>query len=85
MSVAQYLAAGVGLVVLLWPYIPAMFRGVVMLFDSPATKVDAPNYRDAIYYLAQVRSRLSATGSLADDQKRAIDILTLALVDWSDL
>ena len=55
MSVAQYLAAGVGLVVILWPYIPAMFQSVVMLFDSPATKVDAPNYRDAIYYLAQVR------------------------------
>jgi hypothetical protein len=44
----------------------------------------APSYRDAIANLAAVRLRLKATGKLDDDQKQAIDVLTLALVDGSD-
>jgi len=89
MTWAQWLAAGVGVIVLAWPYIPEAIRWVFLaLAEGPAPKpldeVVAPTYRDSIYYLAQVRLRLSATAALGDDQKRAIDILTLALVDGSD-
>ena len=89
MTWAQWLAAGIGVIVLAWPYIPAAVRWVFLrLADGPAPKpleeAVAPNYRDSIFYLAQVRFRLSTTGALGDDQKRAIDILTLALVDGSD-
>lgn len=90
MSLWQYLAAAAGLGVLLWPMLPGLLRSVFLLLDGPAPpvrpldEVVAPNYRDAIYHLSQVRFRLRVTSKLEEDQKRAIDILTLALVDGSD-
>lgn len=83
MSAAQYIAAAVGLAVLLWPHLPDLWAWATTQLpleeDRPQT-----SYRDAIVYLAYVRNRLIVTGTLADDQKRAIDVLTLALVDGSD-
>lgn len=90
MSFWQYLVAAAGLGILLWPALPALLRRVFVLFDGhprpvkPLDEVVAPNYRDAIWHLSQVRFRLRATDKLADDQKQAIDVLTLALVDGSD-
>jgi hypothetical protein len=90
MSIAQYLAAAAGVLVLSWPYIPAAIRSVFLLLDGPPpvvkplNEVVAPNYRDAIFFLAQVRFRLVTSGGLSEDTKRAIDVLTLALVDGSD-
>jgi hypothetical protein len=73
MTVAQYIAAASGLIVLAWPH-------AKWLLPSGGT----PAYRDSIYNLSQVRLRLLKTQSLGEDQKRAIDVLTLALVDGSD-
>lgn len=87
MTAWQYLAAAVGLVVVAWP---TLLRWAFSLFDGPSPpvrpldEVVAPNYRDSIWHLSQVRFRLRATSKLDEDQKRAIDILTLALVDGSD-
>jgi hypothetical protein len=75
MSVFQYLAAGAALSLVVWPMLPSM--GSLSLFGPPP-------YRDAIWHLSRVRSRLRATTRLDDDEKRAIDVLTLALVDGSD-
>lgn len=44
----------------------------------------APNFRDAVAHLAQVRLRLLTTEALGDEQKKAIETLTLALVAGSD-
>lgn len=89
MSVWQLIAAAIGLVILALPILPAAIRFVFDWFEPPAPvkpldEVVAPSYRDAIWHLSQVRFRLRATGALSDDQKQAIDILTLALVDGSD-
>lgn len=69
MSTVQYLAAAAAAVVAAWPFVN-MRR--------------TPSYQAVIADLARVRRRLVDTGMLADDQKRAIDVLTLALVDGSD-
>lgn len=66
MTTWQYLAGAVGLLVCVWPFLPAVA------------------YREAILHLSEVRNRLRSTDALGEDQKRAIDILTLALVDGSD-
>ena len=83
MTTFQYIAAVAGVAVLLWPHLPAIWTWAttqIPLEDEP----QAASYKDAIVYLAHVRNRLVVTGTLGDDQKRAIDVLTLALVDGSD-
>lgn len=75
MATFQIIAALAGLAVFAWPFLPRL-AGYV--------KGAGPTYRESILNLAQVRSRLLATGHLDDDQKKAIDVLTLALVDGSD-
>lgn len=52
--------------------------------DQMVPAKQAPSYRDAIYYLSEVRRRLVVTETLDDSRKKAIDVLTLALVDGSD-
>jgi hypothetical protein len=47
-------------------------------------RLGGPTYQQAIANLALVRKRLVDTGVLGDDQKDAIDKLTLALVEGSD-
>lgn len=51
---------------------------------KPLNEVVAPNYQTSIANLASVRLRLLRTDCLGGDQKAAIDVLTLALVDGSD-
>ena len=79
MTVLQFLAALCGVALLLLPAIP----GILSLFAPGRSRT--PTYEQAILRLADVRSRLAATKTLGDDQKKAIDVLTLALVDGSDL
>lgn len=69
MSTIQYLAAAVAAFMAAWPLL---------------SRSRIPSYQATIADLAMVRRRLVETGMLADDQKRAIDVLTLALVDGSD-
>ena len=80
MSTIQYIAAGAAVVVAAWPLIQ---KAPGLLSRLPGRR-SGPSYEAAIGQLAQVRLRLVATGHLADDQTRAIDVLTLALVDGSD-
>ena len=65
-------------VVGLWPQL----RMLTSVIPSPLQR--GPSYKDAISNLALVRKRLLDTDTLGDDQKEAIDTLTLALVVGSD-
>lgn len=71
------------------PYVWTMAEGVVAsLFSddhdhAPAPLV-GPSYKEAISALANVRLRLRSTDCLDEDRKKAIDVLTLGLVDGSD-
>lgn len=91
MSAWQYLAAALAVVIASWPILKDSPRYIVELFagnlDTPKPNLRpiAPSYQAAIGQLAQVRLRLVATKHLSDDQRKAIDVLTLALVDGSDL
>jgi hypothetical protein len=71
MNWAQIAAAVAAVAVGLWPQLKVI------------PKV-GPTYQEAIANLALVRARLLATENLADEQKKAIDALTLALVAGSD-
>jgi hypothetical protein len=51
---------------------------------EPVLAAKTVSYAGAISDLANVRKRLIQTSTLADEQKKAIDILTLALVAGSD-
>jgi len=70
LGAAVILAAPMAPMALAWLKTPASPKG--------------PTYRDAIAHLADVRLRLTLTQKLGDDQRAAIDVLTLALVDGSD-
>lgn len=86
------LAAAAAVVVLLWPKIRSVFTWATGLWqgvlDAPLPKPHeeavAPSYQSAIANLATVRLRLRLTERLGDEQKKAVDALTLALVDGSD-
>jgi hypothetical protein len=72
----QALAAIAGIGVLAAPAVPK----ILAMLPAKGT-----TYEQAILRLAEVRGRLLATKMLGDDQRKAIDVLTLALVDGSDL
>ncbi len=74
----QTLAAVAGVGVLVAPALPKILS---LLPAKPA----GVTYEQSILRLAEVRGRLVATKMLGDDQRKAIDVLTLALVDGSDL
>jgi hypothetical protein len=76
----QTLAAVAGVGVLVAPALP---RILSLLTARPAPA--GVTYEQSILRLAEVRGRLVATKMLGDDQRKAIDVLTLALVDGSDL
>jgi len=59
----------------LWPQLKSVI---------PGPRGTGPSYQEAIANLAFVRRRLLNTETLGDDQKEAIDTLTLALVVGSD-
>jgi len=89
MTTMQYIAVAIAVAVALWPQIMALGESAVGWIGSddhdhaPAPLV-GPTYKEAIVALANVRLRLRATNTLDDDRKKAIDVLTLGLVDGSD-
>lgn len=90
MTAIQALAGIAGLVVLLWPALPAAAEWVRVNLKEPVSPPvrpvvpDEPSYHDALLALSAVRARLVATDTLGDDQKRAVEVLTLALVQGGD-
>lgn len=89
MSTIQYLAAAAAVCVALWPQIVLAVERLVGYLGSddhdhtPAPLV-GPSYKEAISALASVRLRLKSTDCLDEDRRKAIDVLTLGLVDGSD-
>lgn len=85
MTILQTLAGAAAVLVAVGPQLTNAATYLAGLFapggDEP---VKGPSYRQAIDNLAAVRLRLRATDCLHDEQKAAIDVLTLALVDGSD-
>lgn len=83
-------AAGVAAVlVALWPQIAALLKQVKVpsvkpVPAAPKSTVQPPSYAESIMHLAIVRTRLVSTALLGDEQKKSIDVLTLALVEGSD-
>lgn len=75
MTWAQMAAAAVAVVVGLWPQLKLIPKVI------PSS---GPTYQEAIANLALVRARMLATDTLGDEQRKAIDTLTLALVAGSD-
>jgi hypothetical protein len=89
----QALAVVAAVVVAFWPQVQLLVRWAIGLWQDdllvpppkPLEEAIAPSYQHAISTLATVRLRLRLTDRLGDEQKRAVDALTLALVDGSDL
>lgn len=89
-------AAGIAAVlVAFWPQIAVLIKQVKVpsitpVFPAPVPglptkpKADPPSYAESIMHLAIVRTRLVSTALLGDEQKKSIDVLTLALVEGSD-
>lgn len=94
MSLAEIIAGLTGLVVLGYPHAGTAFSWATGLWQGlrkpqpplpmPHEEAVAPSYSSAILDLASVRSRLKATDCLHEEQLKAVDILTLALVAGSD-
>lgn len=85
MSALQLAAVLAAAVVALWPQLSRL--GVGLLRSTPSYPVieKTPAYLEAMGDLARVRLRLRSTDLLDDDRKKAIDALTLALVEGSDV
>lgn len=88
MTYPQLLAATVAAVVLAWPLLRQAAawlaaRRLSVPLPAPSASVK-PGYTAAMDDLQSVRLRLLRTGCLQQDQKNAIDVITLALVDGSD-
>lgn len=80
----SYIIGGVsacGLAWALWPAVPWVWSQIRSLQGSVSATA---TYEEAIHYLAVVRTRVKDTGLLGEDQRKAIDLLTLALVDGCD-
>lgn len=82
MTATQIASSAAAVAVVAWPWISAAASKLSNL-RRPATK-RAAGYEEAIHNLAVVRSRLVSTALLGEEQKKAIDTLTLALVAGSD-
>lgn len=96
----QGAVAVVAVAVAFWPQIAAWLKSLMPAggggTPSPAKPVapkpvepvvvvsDSPSYQEAIAHLASVRLRLLRTDRLDEERKKAIDTITLALVDGSD-
>lgn len=78
-----YVLIAVALAVYLWPS-PKERSDSPLPFDLEAAPQAAPTYQSSHIALAHVRLRLLQTEHLGDDQKKAIEALTLALVAGSD-
>lgn len=89
MSMIQTICGVSAVVVAAWPTIAKTAASFLkddktVPAPKPLAEAVAPNYQTAIAHLASVRLRLLRTDCLGGDQKAAIDVLTLALVDGSD-
>lgn len=84
MTIFQIAAGAAAVVVATAPQLSQAAVYVAGLLRRGGNEAAAPPYRQAIDNLAAVRLRLRATDCLHEDQKSAIDVLTLALVDGSD-
>lgn len=91
MTAVQLAGAAVAVALVLWPQIKfaatwlAVAAASAAGGDGPARPaVIGPTFTDAVAHLAKVRARLLTTDSLGDEQKKAIEVLTLALVAGSD-
>lgn len=80
----QIAAAVAAVGVAFWPTVAQALHAWATARPVDVPPAKAPSYRDAIFYLSEVRRRLIATETLDDSRKKAIDVLTLALVDGSD-
>ena len=85
-----FLLAAAAVLVLCWPS-PRKDGGGLLFPPAVMPPPPAPpapprggSYETALRSLSQVRSRLSATQSLDDKARAAVDVLTLALVNGSD-
>jgi hypothetical protein len=87
MNYALQAACGLAVVWAAWPLVGIAASKAKSLVPAKAPVVPAAGvgYEDALLHLSAVRNRLKVTEHLGDDQKKAIDILTLALVDGSDV
>jgi len=92
-TTAQILAGLVGLAVLAKPHAGQAITWATGLWQglrkdsplpTPHEEAVAPSYTTAIEDLACVRTRLKVTDCLHEEQLKAVDVLTLALVAGSD-
>lgn len=94
MTPEQIVIGAAAAVVALWPQVGAAAAAVLKAIRRPSPLVpivpvtpapaEAVTFESAVHNLALVRSRLLSTSLLAEEQKKAIDVLTLALVAGSD-
>ena len=84
MTIAGLMAAAAA--VLFWPKAkapaPSLFTPSPAEVSPPAPRM--PSFLEATGDLANVRRRLVATDQLGDPEKKAIDVLQLALTSGSD-
>jgi len=83
MTVEQIAIGAVAAVVAMWPQVMAAARRFLTK-PQPAKPEAAVSFEVAVQNLSLVRSRLLATALLAEEQRKAIDTLTLALVAGSE-
>jgi len=85
---AQVAAAALAICVAAWPQLreAAVWLAAQQPSLPSVVKPSAvhPTYAEVMADLQNVRLRLIKTDCFADDQRSAIDVLTLALVDGSD-
>jgi hypothetical protein len=77
------LAAAAALVAL-WPAVPAAGAVSIRLPQLQPRPRRHAGYADALQALSNVRGRLLATDSLAEQERAAVNALTLALINGSD-
>jgi len=93
-TTAQIIAGVVGLAVLGKPHLGTAVTWATGLWQgirkpepplpTPHEEAVAPSYTKAIDDLASVRTRLKVTDCLKDEELKAVNVLTLALVAGSD-
>jgi hypothetical protein len=84
MTILQMLAGSAAVILAVAPQLSQAATYLAGLLPGGDKEPAGPSYKQAIDNLAAVRLRLRATDCFHDDQKAAIDVLTLALVDGSD-
>jgi hypothetical protein len=85
MSALQVAAVLAAAVIALWPQFSRLATALTRSTPSYPVAEKTPAYLDAMADLARVRLRLRSTDLLDDDRRKAIDALTLALVEGSDV